>query len=110
MACGPFSKKSSRTISRTLNPDVLVLEETKLSEDLHLDFPFMPKGYFPYWTVSAKREKAIRASQSFAKVEATLNVTYGLKEGKYDNEGRVITFEFPSFYFIGAYVPIRAKA
>ena len=34
-----------------------------------------------------------------------LNVTYGLLEGKYDEEGRVITLEFPSFYLVGAYVP-----
>jgi exodeoxyribonuclease-3 len=86
-----------------LNPDILVLEETKLSEDLHLDFPYAPKGYFPYWTVSKER-KGYSGVAILSKVEP-LNVTYGLKDGKYDNEGRVITLEFPSFYLIGAYVP-----
>jgi exodeoxyribonuclease-3 len=86
-----------------LNPDVLVLEETKLSEDLHLDFPYAPKGYFPYWSVSKER-KGYSGVAILSKVEP-LNVTYGLKDGKYDNEGRVITLEFPSFYLIGAYVP-----
>ncbi len=87
----------------SLNPDVLVLEETKLSEDLHLDFPFQPKGYYPYWTVSKER-KGYSGVAILSKSEP-LNVSYGLQEGKYDNEGRVITLEFPSFYLVGAYVP-----
>jgi exodeoxyribonuclease III len=87
----------------SLAPDILVLEETKLSEDLHLDFPYAPKGYFPYWTVSKER-KGYSGVAILSKSEP-LNVSYGLKEGKYDNEGRVITLEFPSFYLIGAYVP-----
>jgi exodeoxyribonuclease-3 len=87
----------------SLNPDVLVLEETKLSEDLHLDFPYAPKGYFPYWTVSKER-KGYSGVAILTKNEP-LSVHYGLKDDKYDNEGRVITLEFPSFYLIGAYVP-----
>jgi exonuclease III len=70
MASGPSSKKDSPTISRTLNPDVLVFEETKLSEDLHLDFPFAPKGYFPYWSVSANSEKGYSGVAILSKIEA----------------------------------------
>jgi exodeoxyribonuclease-3 len=87
----------------TLNPDVLVIEETKLSEDLHIDFPFKPAGYEAYWSVS-KLRKGYSGVAILSKVKP-LSVHYGLKDEKYDDEGRVITLEFPSFYLIGAYVP-----
>jgi exodeoxyribonuclease III len=86
-----------------LNPDVFVIEETKYSEDLHLDFPFAPKGYETFWTCS-KEKKGYSGVAILTKVHP-LNVTYGLLNGKYDEEGRVITLEFPAFYLIGAYVP-----
>jgi len=86
-----------------LNPDVLVIEETKLSEELHLDFPFMPEGYEAYWTCS-KLRKGYSGVAILSKAKP-LKVTYGLKDEKYDDEGRIITLEFPSFYLIGAYVP-----
>jgi len=87
----------------TLNPDIFVIEETKYSEDLHLDFPFAPKGYETFWTCS-KEKKGYSGVAILTKIHPT-NVTYGLLNGKYDDEGRVITLEFPSFYLIGAYVP-----
>jgi exodeoxyribonuclease-3 len=87
----------------SLNPDVLVLEETKLSEDGHLLFPYAPQGYEAYWTVS-KVKKGYSGVAILTKVHP-LNVTYGLQDGKYDEEGRVITLEFPHFFLVGAYVP-----
>lgn len=87
----------------TLNPDILVLEETKFSEDLHLDFPFTPKDYLTYWTVS-KLRKGYSGVAIFSRLKP-LNVTYGLQNEKYDDEGRLITLEFPSFFLVGAYVP-----
>jgi exodeoxyribonuclease-3 len=43
-----------------------VIEETKLSEDLHIDFPFAPKGYEVYWS-TPNFGKAIRAPRSSAR-------------------------------------------
>lgn len=86
-----------------LNADIFLLEESKFSEDMHLEFPFMPKGYFTYWSVS-KLRKGYSGVTIFTKFEP-LSVHYGLKDNKYDDEGRVITLEFDNFYFVGAYVP-----
>ena len=86
-----------------LDADIFAIQESKYSEDLHLSFPFMPEGYHTYWTVSKVR-KGYSGVTVFAKQEP-LNVFYGLKEGKYDEEGRVITLEYPTFYFVAAYVP-----
>ncbi|MCR5505431.1 MAG: exodeoxyribonuclease III [Bacilli bacterium] len=83
--------------------DIFFVQESKYSEDMHLDFPFMPKGYHCYWTVS-KLRKGYSGVTVYSKKEP-LDVHYGLIDGKYDEEGRVITLEFENFYFIGAYVP-----
>lgn len=87
----------------SLNPDILVLEETKLSEQPGLLSPFEKEGYESYWTIS-KMRKGYSGVAIFTRIKP-LSVHYGLKEGKYDEEGRVITLEFPSFYLVGAYVP-----
>ena len=49
-------KKDLAKSIATLVPDVLVIEETKLSEELHIDFPFVPEGYTAYWTCSKLRK------------------------------------------------------
>lgn len=83
--------------------DIFFIEESKFSEDLHLAFPFAPEGYQTYWTVSKVR-KGYSGVAAFVK-KAPLSVHYGLLDGKYDEEGRVITLEYEDFYFVGAYVP-----
>ena len=85
-----------------LDPDILVLGETKLS-DPSAPFPFTPEGYEIYHTVS-KLRKGYSGVAVFTRLKP-LSVSYGLENGKYDDEGRVITLEFPSCYVVGAYVP-----
>ena len=87
----------------SFNADIFFIEESKYSEDMHLDFPFMPEGYFTYWTVS-KLRKGYSGVTVFAKKEP-IDIHYGLDDEKYDDEGRVITLEYKDFYFVGAYVP-----
>ncbi|MCQ2772078.1 MAG: exodeoxyribonuclease III [Bacilli bacterium] len=86
-----------------LEADIFVIEESKYSEDSHDKFPFMPEGYNTYWTVS-KLRKGYSGVTIFAKKEP-LSVHYGLDDGKYDDEGRVITLEYDNFYMVGCYVP-----
>ncbi len=84
-----------------LDADVIFLQETKLSEGM--DFPLELPGYTLYHTVS-KIKKGYSGVAFFCK-EKPLSVHYGLEDGAYDEEGRIITLEYPSFYLIGAYVP-----
>ena len=86
-----------------LNPDILFLQETKLSEIGLGGFPYRKEGYEAYATISKVR-KGYSGVAFLSKVKP-LSVHYGLKDGKYDDEGRVITLEFDSFYLVGAYVP-----
>ena len=96
-------KKSFVDDFNKLNADIFAIQETKYTEDLHLDFPFMPNGYYVYWT-NSKDKKGYSGVAVFTKIKPLL-VHYGLENEKYDNEGRVITLEFKDFYFVACYVP-----
>lgn len=79
-------------------PDVLLLQETKLSADIDLNLP----GYTKYWNHAEKAGYA--GTAAFTKVKP-LNVSYGLGIKKHDSEGRVITLEFGKFYLVNVYTP-----
>ena len=83
-----------------LDADIFSLNETKLSDD---NFPFNPEGYNVYFT-NSKVKKGYSGVAIFSKIKP-LSVHYGLKDNKYDEEGRVITLEFNNFYYVCAYVP-----
>lgn len=84
------------------SPDIIGIEELKLSENTHDNFPFTLNGYHHYWTVS-KVKKGYAGTAVLTKIKP-LSVTYGI-DGKYDDEGRVILLEFEKFYFLEMYVP-----
>lgn len=84
-------------------PDILGIEELKMSESNHEFFPLIMEGYTPYWTVS-KVKKGYAGTAVLTSIQP-ISVHYGLKGGLYDDEGRVIVMEFEKFYFIEMYVP-----
>jgi exodeoxyribonuclease III len=86
-----------------ISPDLIGFEELKLTEKNHADFPFIPNGYFPYWTTS-KVKKGYSGTAILSKKQP-LSVHYGLMENHYDDEGRAVTLEFPTFFYVNLYVP-----
>ncbi len=96
-------KKDFEVYFNILNADIFSLNETKYSEDLHLGFPFTKDGYYVYWT-NSKVRKGYSGVAVYTK-KLPMNVHYGLINGEYDDEGRVITLEFANFYYVAAYVP-----
>ena len=79
--------------------DFFCLQETKLSDgQLSLPLP----GYRLYWNYAEK--KGYSGTAIFAK-EEPLSVTYGLGVPELDNEGRLITLEYPGFYLVTCYTP-----
>lgn len=93
-------KKNFNEDFMSLDADLFFLEETKLSDD---KFPVSFPGYDLYFT-NSKVKKGYSGVAVFTR-KKPLSVHYGLTNGEYDEEGRVITLEYPSFYFVGAYVP-----
>lgn len=85
------------------DPDLLGIEELKLTEKEHKDFPVLKDGLLPYWTVS-KVKKGYAGTAILTKKEP-LSVHYGLIDGEYDDEGRAVTLEFPTFYYVNLYTP-----
>lgn len=83
----------------SLDPDVICIQETKLQAG-QLEMP--EDEYFRYWNYAEK--KGYSGTAVFTKDEP-LSVSYGLGEFLEDNEGRVITLEFPEYYLINVYTP-----
>ena len=84
---------------RQLDADVFCLQETKLQQgQITLDLP----GYYQFWNYAEK--KGYSGTAVFSR-EEPLSVWYGLGIEQHDHEGRVITLEFPEYYFITVYVP-----
>lgn len=79
--------------------DIFCLQETKLQAgQIDLELP----GYHQYWNYAEK--KGYSGTAIFSKEEA-LQITYGIGMEEHDHEGRVITLEYPDFYFVTVYTP-----
>ena len=82
-----------------VDADIFCLQETKCQEgQVDLDLP----GFYQYWNYAEK--KGYSGTAIFTK-EEPLNVKYGMGIEEHDNEGRVITLEFDSYFFITVYTP-----
>ena len=82
-----------------LDADLFCLQETKLQAgQIDLQLP----GYEQYWNYAEK--KGYSGTAVFTR-EKPLDVRCGLGVEEFDHEGRVITLNFPDFYFITVYTP-----
>ncbi len=94
-------KKGFEEIFNELDADFFCLQETKMQAG---QADFHPEDYFEYYNCAVK--KGYSGTAIFVKktVGEPLSVAYGIK-GEHDDEGRVITLEYPDFYLICCYVP-----
>ena len=82
-----------------IDADIFCIQESKMQAgQLELDFP----GYHQYWNYAEK--KGYSGTAVFTK-EEPLCVSYGIGIEEHDHEGRVITLEYPEFYFVTVYTP-----
>lgn len=79
--------------------DIFCVQETKMQEG---QLALETEGYHQYWNYAEK--KGYSGTAVFSKKEP-ISVSYGIGVEEHDHEGRVITLEFDSFYFITVYVP-----
>lgn len=84
---------------QSLGADLIGLQEIKLSEG---QCDYVPEGYRAYWNYAEK--KGYSGTAVFSKDEP-INVSFGIGVEEHDHEGRVITLEFESYYFVTVYVP-----
>ena len=84
---------------KEVDADIFCIQESKLQQgQVELDLP----GYHQYWNYAEK--KGYSGTAIFAKKEP-LSVSYGIGIPEHDQEGRVITMEYPDFYIITVYTP-----
>ena len=82
-----------------LDADFFCLQETKLQAgQIDLDLP----GYYQYWNYAEK--KGYSGTAIFTKHQP-LAVQLGIGESIHDQEGRVITLEYPDYYVVTCYTP-----
>ena len=92
-------KKGFLDFFNEVDADFFCVQETKLQEgQINLDL----EGYYQYWNYAVK--KGYSGTAIFTKHEP-INVTYGIGIEEHDQEGRVITLEYPNFYLITVYTP-----
>ncbi len=91
--------KNLLEVFEELEADFFCLQETKLQAgQIELDLP----GYHQYWNYAEK--KGYSGTAIFAK-EPALNVSYGMGIDVHDQEGRLITLEYPEFFLVTCYTP-----
>lgn len=79
--------------------DIFAIQESKLQEG---QIDFAPEGYHAYWNYADR--KGYSGTAVFTKHEP-LSVSFGMGIDEHDHEGRVITLEYPDFFFITCYTP-----
>lgn len=94
------AKKGFADFFRAQDADLFAIQETKMQED-QLEDALKFEGYHRYMN-SAER-KGYSGTLVYAK-EEPLQVLYDI-EGDETKEGRVISLEYPDFWFVCAYVP-----
>jgi len=96
------AKKGGAALLEHEQPDVLCLQETKVNEKQipnefkHDDYPHQ------YW-FPAKKDGY--SGVALLSKEKPVSVEYGMDDTELDDEGRLITAEFPTFYLVTTYVP-----
>ncbi|MDR0690910.1 MAG: exodeoxyribonuclease III [Streptococcaceae bacterium] len=94
-----IEKKGFKEIMQNFNADIFAIQETKLQEG-QIDIEF--ESYYDYWNYAVKKGYSGVATWTRNK---PLNVFYGIGIEEHDQEGRLITLEFETFFFIVCYTP-----
>lgn len=82
-----------------VDADLFAVQEIKLQEgQIELEL----EGYYQYWNYAVK--KGYSGTAVFTK-EKPLSVHYGVGQDETEEEGRIVTLEFPEFYFVNVYTP-----
>jgi exodeoxyribonuclease-3 len=83
-------------------PDILGLQETKISAHQLTPEMVSPEGYYTYW--SHANRKGYSGVAIFTK-EKPISVTEGFGIAEWDDEGRTLIAEYPHFVLYNIYYP-----
>jgi len=97
-----IKKDFAKTI-HDLDPDILLLQETKLQEDQRTDEMIHLLSYQSFWAYSTIK-KGYSGTVAYSK-QAPEKVTTLFSRPEFDNEGRVIQLDYKSFVLFNIYFP-----
>lgn len=92
-------KKGFMEFFKDTDADIFCIQETKMQRE-QSTFDFKP--YYEYWNSAEK--KGYSGTAIFTR-EKPISESYGIGIAAHDNEGRVITLEYPDFYMVDVYTP-----
>ncbi len=96
-------KKGFLESVQNINPDILCLQETKAQVDeVKNALQDLENTYQIY--INAAQKKGYSGTALLTKPEP-LQVTYGLNMPEHDQEGRLITAEYPNYFLVNVYTP-----
>jgi exodeoxyribonuclease-3 len=96
-------KKDFVSQVKMLNPDILCLQETKAQkEEVRAALSLLPE--YKTYVNASKARKGYSGTAILTKCEP-VEVNYDIQVAKHDQEGRVITVEYPDYYLVTVYVP-----
>lgn len=88
---------------KAMNPDVFCMQETKGGYEEVLQTLTAIEGYYTYVN-SSKARKGYSGTAILSRTEP-LNVSYDMGIEEYDQEGRVITAEYLTYFLVTVYTP-----
>ena len=92
-------KKGFMDFFEDVDADFFAIQETKMQENQK---SWEIDGYYEYWNDADR--KGYSGTLIYTK-HKPLSVSYGLDDGSYNDEGRIITLEYEDFYLVNTYVP-----
>lgn len=81
--------------------DIYAFQETKVNEVMS---EFIPDGYHAYWSFCRYRRKGYSGTLILSRYPA-IQCWHDFPGKEFNCEGRIITLDFGSFYFVNVYVP-----
>ena len=84
------------------NPDIICLQEIKVTPDQIDELYYVNLGYQTYWMPAQK--KGYSGVAVFSKIQPD-KVVYGCGISKYDEEGRMLRLDFDTFSVMSVYFP-----
>ncbi len=96
-------KKDFTKIIHDLDPDILLLQETKLQESQRTDEMIDLHSYKSFWSYSTIK-KGYSGVAAYSKQEPE-NVVTSFLRPEFDNEGRVIQLDYNDFILFNIYFP-----
>jgi len=95
-------KKDFSSQLKSMNADVLCIQETKAQDDQVVEALNAIESYHIF---SSSAERKGYSGTALLSKEQPISVTTGIGVAEHDTEGRIITAEYSTFYLIDVYVP-----